>query len=774
MTSNFLTKALYSTALSMTFASFASATFAQEVDAEPAADEEVIFDTITVKGTKREQSLYEVPISISVIDSEQIERTGVTELEDYARVVPNLSFSSRGGRRQQDISIRGISPQAGTANSYGIYLDEFNVAPIDSERFNNPSLQDIEQIEVLRGPQGTLFGRSITAGAISITTKKPSDEFQADLTGEIASNDYRLVRGGIGGPIIDGVLAARFNAYYEESDGFLENQGPLDITNDFEESGARLALRLTPNNALTIDASISYWEGDEGIGNAIPSGFTIPQVQAFFPIPIPGFPGSAADFLAANGATAFPENVDNIFVDEPQSIASESLVWTGRAEYDFGGFSLIAVGGYLSSEVSIDNQEADKGINTYPFTAVGLGPEPIPGTFFLDADSTTLDEIESISGEVRLQSNGDQKLDWVVGVFVADDEEKQNQSIQLGSFVDLSPVPGFDPLVLLPEGTPFSEFFDVDKAESFAVFADFSYDLTDQLTASFGGRFSSDDVSTTGTNFGAPLPEQNATFEQFTPRFALNYQFSDRINSYVSASKGYRPGGFNGNPNFPPVFDEETLWNYEAGVKGVFLDGALDLRFAAFHMDWQDIQVSVFDVDLGQSFNENAGAATSQGFELEAFANPTENLSLGLGVGYADSEYDDYTDASVIGTSGSFDASGTKVRRAPEWNINASAEYVYPINEKLDLSVRGEYQFVDEQFQFTGEDLFGEYNRLPSYDVVNLRASLDGDNYSLIGFVENLNDERYIVGVDGGIYVTGYQYIIDQGRRIGARLKVRF
>ncbi|MEM9315586.1 MAG: TonB-dependent receptor [Pseudomonadota bacterium] len=733
--------------------------------AQTSGDDDVMEEVI-VRALKRDQTIYEAPVSLTAISETQLQQLGTQEINDYLQFVPNVTVTSGGGRRSWDISIRGLSVQEGVANTYGVFLDEFNVSPTSISAFNNPSLQDAAQIEVLRGPQGVYFGRSIMAGAINITTNKPSQEFEGDISARVGSNERYQVRGAVSGPLIEDTLSFRLLGYYEEFGGFMNNLGPIDVTNDFEESGVRLALRWTPGENTTIDIAGAYVDAEDSIANTVPVGIPIAGVSDFIAPLTFGAVDSLETLAQLQGTPLYPAGGAHTFnVDEPSASSNEAQYLTVRGEHDFGGFSLVGVAGYMSGESVINDLEGDFGLNETEF----LTPFGAPATLIVDYDLFGQEEVESYSLELRLQSNDAGPLQWVVGVLYAEDEEVQRETdfLQIGSLFlgDFAGVQGaFDP------------FIDNDMVESRAVFGDISYAFFDQrLTLSAGARYSDDSFSSFGTvgdsvinGPGAERPKQTVEFTNFAPTFTAAYSLTDNVNVYAKAANAYRPGGLNNNPLVPEGYDSEDLWNFELGFKGLLMDGALDLRAAAYVMKWDDVQTNVFDPDLLLSFLGNASEATFQGFEVESRYLITERLIWEFGLGYTSAEYDKFEGGFVPNLTEPVDLSGTTIPLAPEWTVNTQLQYTQPLGSGAELFLRGEYQFVDEQFATPGGEEFDAVV-LDSYELINLRAGFTTADYSVTVFAENLADEYYLQGSTGGIYPLGLRSAINEGRRFGIR-----
>ncbi|MEM8942006.1 MAG: TonB-dependent receptor [Pseudomonadota bacterium] len=723
-------------------------------------------EEIIVRALKRDQTIYDAPVSITAVSEAQLQQLGSQDINDYLQFVPNVTVTSGGGRRSWDVSIRGLSVQEGVANTYGVFLDEFNVSPTSISAFNNPSLQDAAQIEVLRGPQGVFFGRSIMAGAINITTNKPSDEFEGDISARVGSNERYQVRGAVSDPLIDDKLSYRLLGYYEEFGGFMNNLGPADVTNDFDEYGVRLALRWTPTDATTIDIAGAYVDAEENIPNTVAVGLPIAGVADFITPLTFGVIDSLATLAQLQGTPIYPEGGAHTFnVDEQNTTTNEAQYITVRGEHDFGGFSLVGVAGYMEGESRVDNFEADFNINETVYQT----PFGAPATFVANYDEFGVEEVESYSIELRLQSNHSGPLQWVVGVLFAEDEEVQNDTdfLAIGSL--------FNGSFLGVEG-PFDPSTDFDRVQSRAIFGDVSYAFFDQrLTLSFGARYSDDSFSSFGSvgdsvvnGPGAERPNQEVEFTNFAPTFTASYALNDNFNVYAKAANAYRPGGLNNNPLVPEGYDSEDLWNYEAGLKGVLLDGAIDIRAAAYVMKWDDVQTTVFDSDLLLGFIGNASEATFQGFELETRYLITDRLVWELGLGYTSAEYDKFENGFVPNLNDPVDLSGTTIPLAPEWTVNSQLQYTQPLESGTELFVRGEYQFVDDQFATPGGDEFDAFV-LDSYEVVNLRAGFSTADYSVTVFAENLADEFFLLGSSGGIYPLGFRSAINEGRRFGIR-----
>ncbi len=763
---------------SVCLAAFAAPSIAAQTAADP-DDGERTFERITVTSQKREQALQDVPIAVTVYDTAEIERANIDDFADYALRTPNVSFVNRGTRSETRISIRGLSPisSAGTANLVGIFIDEFNVAPNISTRTADPALFDTAQIEVLKGPQGTFFGRNVVAGAISITSRQPSfDETEAEVSAEIASFDHYRVKASGSVPLSD-TFAVRGLAYYDENSGFLDNAG-TGPSNGEENYGGRVAFRYQPNDRLSAGLSLYYSNNQQDLPSLVPSGFLSESVALLRNFTPPGT-------VPINEVGFYPDNTENIATDIGLPSENETITTIGRLSYDFDNdINFTLVTGYLQNE----------------FRSEGEGDFTTLPSFTVRRD----EDLSAFSAEGRFSGEGD-RYNWTIGgIYAEDDFQTYQNSIHLASdpllgaydtaFAFLggalfgrvpgAPPPGFIPgfAFFVPGRDSSAGFFEnVDfefSTRSYAVFGEFSYDVTDKLNVSVGARYSDDEIE--GSRTEGPLqvgllprtslPTQTVSFDDFSPRFAATYDLTSDHTVYAVASRGYRTGGFNTTPG-DPAYDEESLWNYEGGIKGVFDEGRINYAVSAFFMDWENTQVRAQDVVTQRQFILNAEGSEHTGFEIELGFQPFEGVDLGLTYGYVDAVFKDFANARTLdGTP--IDATGFPVPLSPRNTFSATAQYERPLNDVFTAFVRAQYSYVDE----TREDVSRNARRLnPEYEITSFRAGVDSEHWAFQGFVENAFDAGYRFGTTNlETYLSGAQVIVGQPRRVGAVLTYRF
>lgn len=703
---------------------------AQETNRE--ADARAQVEQIVVTARRREESLQDVPVSITAFSSEALSSNMIDGVDDYLSRTPNVSFISTGSRDRKKFSIRGVTTQVDDAESltpsgtFAMYIDGFNVAG----GTRNPAVMDLERIEILRGPQGTYFGRNAIGGAINITTVKPQQEWYAAFSADLARYSTYDLEAIVNAPIVEDTLAARAAVKYHESDGFIENINPVGGGNDSEYKYGRLSFRYTPMDRLTVDL-IGAWS-DEVVGMrvGVPSGVMSRFAASLF--------GPVAD---PDGVGFFPENTDKVNFNRPQQVGAEYSYVMANASYDFDAFTLTSITGYLSSDMflmgDIDGGSLDAFYETKPISR------------------------NSASQEFRFQSTGENLVDWTIGAIVSRDRG----TIAQETFAGDAGIFG------LPPDFQVTASFGDSEVVSKAVFGEAVWHATDRLDLLLGMRYTDEDVEVSQYNVSSGVinnfVSDSTTFDDFSPKISASYFLTPETSVYGTISKGFKAGGVQiGSSLEESAYDPETLWSYEAGIKSEFFDNRARLNAAVFYSDWTDMQASfvVADVDPDGNivFNsgiQNAAEARNYGIEAELTALLTDSLIVSFGAGYLDSQFESFENAFVDGET--VDLSGERTPNSPEWTFNGSAQYDFPV-AGYDGFARLEWYYRDE----TLPDLIALVRQeegfpfvVPSYHHVNLRAGIENERYSLVGYVENLFDEVYYTNAYqkafvGGLHVT--------------------
>lgn len=789
-----------------------------------AAQEGATLEEIVVTAQRREQNLQEVPISVSAFTGATLEQRNILSAIDYLSITPNVSFTEDGqtGSRGLGIAIRGInnlvSGENAFVNSVGIYLDEFSVASVPNQ-VANPMLPDMERVEVLRGPQGTFFGRNALGGALNLTTNKPTDEFEGEVkvgaeTYEDAGDMYSLT-GILNVPVSDG-FALRGVGMYEKSDGFVENacrtgastvECPAAAENGFTPNGAdgsghdymmgRLHALWTPSDRTSVLATLVYTKEEQDTDENVPSGvLDLDSLDSF------GLAGGAV----SPGPAGFwsDGNYNTLSHDLQESTENESLVAILNVSHELNDtMTLKWISGVIDAETTrlFDND------------LVGGADTLVRNNKY---------EGKSWSTEVRFEIQED-RYDFVVGGMYAKDKQEQDNNVAISS-QPTATVGGVGWLPPFPEGLGLALNSKNWEVESIAIFADLTYRVTDNLDLIIGGRYTEDDVTNEVAAFGiGPGPDcvdgppcfvnsarppvsEGDKFEDFAPRIVARYTINDDMNVYGTISKGYKAGGVavgnntnaDGSPGFGVPFAEEELWNYELGFKGEFADNTLRLNASIFYLEWSDLQLESFRFltpgDLSSNFEQtvNIEDAEGKGAEVELLWAATDRITVVSSLGYLDTEITSDTTAEITGGF-VVELEGYEIPKAPELTFNASVQYRHPFGDNegwIQLEfIHRDGQFSDvESLTYDQTDgpspnggparnsiaEFGDYPfRTPDYDIWNLRAGFDMENWRFTAYVQNLDEEKYWTGTQENFGVTGFR-LRPHPRTIGGSVAYTF
>ena len=673
-------------------------------------------EEIVVTAQKRTERLQDVPLSITALSAMQLEKLGADGFTDYARTIPGLSFIDRGPGRNK-ITIRGISTGVDQNNQspVGIYFDDTPV----SMPSNEPDLRlfDIERVEVLRGPQGTLYGAGSMGGTIKIIANKPDP---TSLQGRISSTasstrlggeNYR-VNGMINVPVVDDKAAIRAVGYYRKEDGYVDNvQLGQSNVNDDETYGGRLSAKwlIAPNFDVTATAFLQRTE-------------------------LGGTQETAPGLGELRQARAVPEIRDDDF---------EQYNVTMR--YDMPWAELVSSSSYYEREVR----------------------EVRDVTAFLRMGATVaLDNtvpMESFSQEIRLTSPGTGRLQWIGGAFYSDLKDDLIQAVPHG------PIPGLPADILLLDSR-------IDNStKQLAFFGELSYELVSQLKATVGVRWFDVDqefsLESRGLIAGGHRIDDGGSSERSAnPKFGLSWAASDGLLFYAQAAQGFRVGGPNNTLPPDPIsgavapsqYDSDSLWNYELGVKSEFADRRVVLNAAVFHIDWTDIQVGIVRPD-GFSYVANAGKASSRGGELELATRFVDDLELNAGVSYVDAQLE--KDAPSLNGE-----EGDRIPAVPRLTYSMLARYHLPFGRQwLDTFLQADLQHVGESynaFNTTTADL------QHSYDIVNAKIDLMVGRWNIGLFADNVLDKRAELFVD--TLLGDKRVNISRPRTIGVSVQLDF
>jgi iron complex outermembrane recepter protein len=684
----------------LAIATFAFPAMAQEA---PTEEEFAREGDIIVTAQRREQALQDVPIAMSAVTGEQLAERGVNDITTLTGTTPSLAISGHtGGGGSNLFSLRGISGQSagiGVSQAVGVYLDGVYLPRPESAVF---TLGDIERIEVLRGPQGTLYGRNSTGGAINIVTAVPGNSTRGLVDLSYGNFNQVTARAAISGPI-GGGFAAGLSGAVDRHDGFLTNVRDGSSVGDFESYTARGVLRYQSEGGFSATLAADYSDRttpfivqnrSRATGGVlfVPAQLSPPlnaaQVAALELSPLAGgflrsLPGNAFSITPVAYADRF-----QVDIDPANPLPSNNFENYGGAltlRIPLGeSIELTSVTSYRESRV------------TNPSTT--LGPLPVPalgGVLVPFVRTVGINNVDTFNQELRAVST----LGPVVLTLGANYYREDS---------------------LLAFGVrSTSETMNTSDLESIGLFAQIEYSLTDQLTVAVGGRYNKDDrdytvfsLSRCAATAGVCLTDQNVSDDTFLPAARVDFRITPDILAYASYSRGYQAGGFNLSPPVPTTpdnFDPETVDAFEIGLKSQFLDGRVTLNLSAFHYEYRDLQVKIQFapalIDI-----RNAGRAKIDGFEVSLNAQLSDIFSIDGSIAYTDARYADYcepaspsspalADPACTNDAGQpgFQRSGNALLNAPQWTAGAGLNFILPIGSG-NLRGRLSYSYQSETF----------------------------------------------------------------------------
>ncbi|NUS61991.1 MAG: TonB-dependent receptor, partial [Lysobacter sp.] len=634
-------------------------------------------DTVTVTANKREENIREVAVAITKLSDQQLENINATQMTDYANYVPGLAIQSNGTPGQTQVSMRGIAAMS-PGSTIGTYVDE---TPVGSNSLYQQATlytldllpYDVESIEVLRGPQGTLYGAGAMGGLIKYTMKKP-DVTQAEyrvgfgFSSTDSADDWGTsYRVGVNIPLKQDALALRASYAGNNIAGYIDNlfDGRKDI-NEGDQTSARAAL---------------MWQGD-----GIDVTFTAMQqkidsdnnaVVALDPV-THGRIAGLSNYVGVD--ETFFKDIDNYAL---------------TVNWDAGFADFVSATSYSDSH-TFTRSDLTFSYGEYPLLFAELDPRLVPGKSNLDYEL----DLQQFTQEFRLQSKAGTDFEWLVGAFYSKEDGDNHQFIPLYQ-MDGSPLPAPWDGILGVLG----ELFIPSTYEETAVFANGAYKFTDSFKLGAGVRWARNDQDfTQNVTRGVILPigsDANTSSEDvvtwsITPQFQIN----DDTMVYAKASTGYQPGGPNIlAPGLPPTVDSSTLTSYEVGLKSAFADNRVLFDLTGYQIDWNDIQVA--SLVNGVSGLVNGGEATSRGVEASLLVRPADGLTLGLNAAYNDAKIDEDFQTITVNPAGDIPGiglvrldvntglEGDRMPYVPELTWAFTADYYYPVSNGWALNVGG-------------------------------------------------------------------------------------
>jgi iron complex outermembrane receptor protein len=688
---------------------------------------------IVVTAEKTSAPLSKIPISISAISGETLQEQHITDYEGLSRAVPNLSFSSFGGPGQSNIEIRGISSQAGSATT-GIYLDEvpINILNIYTAGATEPRFFDIDRVEVLRGPQGTIYGSSSMGGTIHFVSNQPElDKFSGDMHSSVSGTEYGSINGETDGvvnlPLVDGKAALRLGVLVDHESGWI----------DRNVDGAIVDKRINSTNTGVVRATLEWLPTD---GLSITPSVFLQRVST-----------GGQDLFGL----ALPEFQSPTLV--PEEARDEYAITSLTVKYDFGWSDLTSVTGYFwrRDDRNIDGTFYDSVYlgeylqSTYGYGGAAIGALPAPVQF-----NTNVNQIHE---ELRLASKpggADEQWSWIAGLYYSKTRT---------GLLDNEYIPGFNstfestyhdtPSDLLGAAFPndlvyyaFSEFVNTQKA----VFGQISYKPLPPLKITAGARYekATEELSFNSLGFfssGAPF-SGSADGSKTTPRVSISYDLGKTL-LYASAAEGFRDGGINrpvpvplcsadlaslGYANSPPSYKADSLWSYELGAKSRALNDVVSVSGAVFDIRWNDIQNDIILPTCTFDIKANIGSAESRGVEFELNARVTEHLRFNVGGNYTSAKITEPVTALGV-------ERGDHVPGVPSYQFSTSVDFTEPVlrDAQSVFNLNGQWVGPSQGTIFHDDPDFER----PAYFVMGGSAGIKWNRLDLALFVTNLLDQ---------------------------------
>jgi iron complex outermembrane receptor protein len=784
---------------------------------QPGALQEVI-----VTATKRSENLQNVPFSISATSEEQIRNSGAMDLVDLARNVAGLAIADLGPGQSQ-IAIRGISSgqvirdQPGVKEQVGVYLDE---SPISVALFT-PDLElfDLDRFEVLRGPQGTLFGAGSEAGTVRYITAQPKlgkTEVFTDASFEDVTHgdEGGFLRAAMNVPLGDN-MAVRLVAYEHHLAGFIDAISPYGAAgadrpasftvnraiNSGDRSGARLALLIKPSNELSITPRVVFQKLET-------NGY--PRVDIYNILANP--------YTTTQPAVTMGDLTQ--YRQQPDGLTDDFMLADLKVDYDTGPATLTSVTSYTHRNVQV-LRDATQLTGSVTFDVFGDASVP-PDFAGVRTSSPLYDRthLNVFSEEVRLASNGKQQIDWLVGGFFQHVGRHYGQDLPTPGYDALNAQFGF-PLGPNPVGLPDTPFYSnlFYTLKQYAAFGEATWHATSQLALTGGLRyykFSEDRVLNFNGVFASDTPPGgipgSVDSSGTSPRLILSYKPMDDAELYAQASRGFRLGGINDPLNIPLCspqdllvfgsqanWKDEKTWNYEVGAKTQWLDHRVTFNVAAFYADIKDLQATTTAGTCSSRIVFNVPTARSEGIEAELFARPNANWDFGISATVLDAKLTSSVVSTLPGgaqvvVGGLQD--GNRLPTAPKTQAVGSIGYTMPTAASTDFFANFTIQYVGSSFsQFENEEpgwgqiggagdpnaarliAYGgpltvnviNFNpELPSYTLANFRLGFKTDRWQAALYINNIADKSAELALD---YERGRSarvgYLTNQPRTIG-------
>lgn len=712
---------------------------AQDATTETGREAVNTLETVTATAQKRVEVVTEIPMAISVVGEEEIERLQINNINNLAGLIPGLQVSSLGSPGRSMIAIRGIMPMGNTAST-SIYVDDVPLTPNGSLSGATSGMfdllpYDVQSVEVLRGPQGTLYGASALGGVVKYVTKRPDlENFEGRVGATMSVIDDgggvgHSTRAAINAPLVEGKLGLRVSYAEQTTPGWIDNAvvGRRD-TNDVRQNAGRLALAWKPSDTVEVLlTALSQKNKGDNFG-----------AVALDPVTFkPKLPGYANEF----------------FLLQPSSIDYD--VYGLSVDWDLGWADFNSSSSWMKSNAW---RLTDLSAEYIPLLGQRPGVGPVMAYATLDTDI----DLTKWTQEFRLTSKGEGRLQWQLGGFYTDEDS---------SYVE-------DGAALNPAGNPLMSLFTASVLSTYrekALFGNATWKFTDKFDLSLGIRRAENEQEFKQT-LGGPLGGDGVQRTTHSSEGVTTWSASPRLffgrdsMAYLRVATGYRAGGPNpvvaAAPEVPSQVNSDTLTNYEIGLKTHLWDRRALLEVAAFRIDWEDIRLSL-TTPRGIAYGVNGGTARSEGVEFTSTVMPIDGLRLSGSM--------TYTDAKLTSPFPGQAKAGDPLPQVPEWAGSLQANYQFPISGGWGWSVGGALRYYGEREASVAPALSVE---LPSYTSLDLNAELSNENTTFRFFVTNLTNETIYAAAGRTMYasalLTRWNGVMMQPRTVGVSFDYRF
>ena len=658
----------------------------------PAADaaitdaESARLTEVRVTARRREERLLEVPDSITAIGGADVEISRISTLKDVAPRVANFSIVDAQQPGVAHLCVRGIGQTRNGEPPVAVVIDGIQLT---SSYQMTQQLLDVDRIEVLKGPQGAVYGRNALGGAILVTTRPPSNEFEGTVRAGVGADADYTAGAMVSGAIVPDRLTYRFAAHARDYGGDVAspNTPGRSRADELREKDARLTLLAHPSERVSFDLRVAHLETDAG-------------APWYSPVPPGGLPDTPRDYIAD-----FPSRADRALTD----VALKSTVRFERVQ-----LSSVTAFSHLATNVAT---EAD----------------------FTPADGQSADQqlrADYISEELRLSSTTDSRLQWLAGVYFLNTHQRFDTQVFLRT--DFLPLFG-----LPPELSPFpvASARTTDSNDAYAGFGQLTYRMPRELELTLALRY--DEDRRHQLDRGSPAPQVfDTTFSDWQPKASLSWRATPHHMLYVTAGKGFRSGGFNPQERITRIYHAETNWSAEVGSKLAMLDNRVNLTAALFRTRVKDRQVYTLDVlSSAQTLSNPIPRATVRGAELEISARPVPALEVSAALGLTRSRIDRY-DASVFaGLPVAGDFTGNKLPQTPERTWHMQAHYRFSLRDGMALIPRLEWYGQGGDYYWEVDNA----NRRRPQDFLNVRLILERAAWTVSAYVENATNTQYVL-----------------------------